>query len=120
MLEIEQERQARAKADKQLEALRAQVAATELRERQAALSHAELAAKLEARCDAAVSVERMLRQTLQTLEGELRTAQEKLQASQQDAMRYRTQAETVQGMLDRMSAPAAPVAPLGRRQKKTE
>lgn len=120
LLEIEQERQARAKADKQLEALRAQVAATESRERQAALSHAESTAKLEARCDAAVSAERMLRQTLQTLEGELRTAQEKLQASQQDAMRYRTQAETVQGMLDRMSAPAAPVAPSGRRQKKTE
>jgi chromosome segregation ATPase len=110
LLEIEQERQARAKADKQVEMLRAQVSAVEARERQAALAQAELSAKLEARCGAAVSSEQGLRQSAQSLEQELRALREQLLAAQQDTMRYRTQAETVQALLDRLGASPAPSA----------
>lgn len=110
LLEIEQERQARAKADKLVEALRTQVSAVEARERQAALAHAESAAKLEARCSAAASTELGLRQSAQLLEQELRTLREQLLANQQDVMRYRTQAETVQALLDRLGASPAPSA----------
>lgn len=110
LLEIDQERQARAKADKLVEALRAQVSTVEARERQAALVHAESIAKLEERCGAAVSAEQGLRQSAQSLEQELRALREQLLAAQQDTMRYRTQAETVQALLDRLGASPAPSA----------
>ena len=110
LLEIEQERQTRVKSDKQVEALRVQMSAVETRERQAAVAQAESIAKLEARCGAAVSTEQGLRQSAQSLEQELRSMREQLLAAQQDATRYRTQAETVQALLDRLGASPAPSA----------
>ncbi len=109
LLEIEQERQARAKADKQVEALRTQVSAAEARERESGLAQAEAIAKLAARCEAGGAVERNLKQAIQSLEQDLRLAREHLLAAQQDAVRYRAQAETVQTLLDRLAtAPAKP------------
>jgi DNA repair exonuclease SbcCD ATPase subunit len=115
LLEIEQERQARGKADKQVEVLRAQLAASEARDRQAALEHAEAVARLQARLEAAMAAEKELLQARQTLGHELSGVREQLLASQQEATRYRAEAQTVQGLVDRLAATAS--QPKGTRKK---
>lgn len=113
--EIEQERQARGKADKQVEALRAQLAAHQARDRQAALEHAEVIARLQARLEAAMAAEKELLQAHQALEQELGGAREQLRASQQEATRYRAEAQTMRGLVDRLAATAP--QPKGTRKK---
>jgi chromosome segregation ATPase len=117
LLEIEQERQARAKADKQAETLRTQTSASEARERQAALEHAEALARLQAKCDAASSAEGDLRSANQALEQQLRVLREQLLLSQQDATRYQAEAQTVQAVLDRLTVSAAPPPSRASRKK---
>lgn len=107
LMEIEQERQARAKADKQVEALRAVLSVAEARERQGALEQAEAIARLQAKCDAATAANAAQLRTNDALDQELRRAREDLLASQEAATRYRTEAHTVQALLDRLSSPAA-------------
>ena len=113
LLEIEQERQARSKADKQIEALRAQALTAETRERQAALDQADALARVQAKCETALSAEA----TSQALEEELRSTREQLLASQQQAASYRAEAHTVQALLDRLSLAAAPAASKTARKK---
>ena len=115
LLEIEQERQARGKADKQAEALRGQLAASEARDRQAALEHAEAVARLQARLEAAMAAERGLLQARQALDQELGGTREQLLVSQQEATRYRAEAQTAQCLVDRLSAEAS--QPKGTRRK---
>lgn len=112
LLEIDQERQARAKAEKQLEALRGQLSQAGAREREAALEHAETVARLQAKCNAAALADKALRKANEDLAQGLHTAREQLQVSQQEATRYRTEAHTVQAVLERLAkAPAAPARP---------
>lgn len=107
LLEIEQERQARSKADKLAEALRAQVTQGEARERQAALEHAEGMARLQAQLDVAHAAHKALQQAAEAQDRELRTMRDQLLTSQQEATRYRTEARTVQSVLDRLTTPAS-------------
>lgn len=106
LLEVEQERQARAKAEKQVEAFRSQVSQADMRERQAALGHAEALARLQSKYDSVSTAENTSQQVQRALEQELRAAREQLQVSQQEATRYRIEAQTVQSLVDRLAAPA--------------
>ncbi len=115
LIEIEQERQARAKADKQVETLRAQLAAIEARDRQAALEHAEATARLQSRLETSMTSEKELLQARQALEHELGGMREQLLTSQQEATRYRVEAQTVQGLVDRLAATAP--QPKGTKKK---
>ena len=115
LMEIEQERQARGKADKQVEALRGQLAASEGRDRQAALERAEAIARLQSRLEAAMAAEKEVLQARQALEQELAGVREQLLASQQEATRYRAEAQTVQALLDRLATTAS--KPKGARKK---
>lgn len=62
-------------------------------------------ARLQAKHDAAVNAERKQHEANKALSCELRQTQERLQASQQEATRYRTEAQTVQALLDPGSRP---------------
>lgn len=115
LMEIEQERQARAKAEKQVEALRAQLASSEARDRQAALEHAETIARLQARLEGVMAAEKEHLQARQALEQELGGVREQLLASQQEAARFRVEAQTVQGLVDRLAATTP--KPKGTRKK---
>ena len=118
LLEIEQERQVRAKAEKQVDALRAQLSQGDARERQATLEHAEEVTRLQSKCDTALAAHKASQQANQALELELRDAREQLQASQQEATHYRIEAQTVQTVLERLTIPAPP-APSRPVKKKT-
>lgn len=107
LLEIEQERQARIKAGKQVESLRGQAAEADTRARQIALEQAEGIAKLQAKLDAAVAAEGALRQANEALALDARDLRDRLAASQQDVTRYRTEAQTVQALVERLAAPRA-------------
>lgn len=116
LLEIEQERQARTKADKQVETLRGQLAQAAARDRQVALEHAEAIARMQAKLDTALAAEIASKQAQQATEHDLRDVREQLQASQQEATQYRTQAHTMQALLDRVMVPApAPSKPVKKR-----
>jgi uncharacterized membrane protein len=106
-LEIEQERQARIKADKLVESLRGQAAEADARARQIALEQAEGTAKLHAKLDAAVAAEGALRQANEALALEVRDLRDRLAASLQDVTHYRTEAQTVQALVERLAAPRA-------------
>lgn len=117
LLEIEQERQARAKSDKLAESLRSQLAQSESRGRQAALQHAETIAKLQAQLDAAYVAQQALEQINQAVDQEVRTTREQLLASQQEATRYRAEAQTVQSVLERLALAAPAASPKVTKKK---
>jgi chromosome segregation ATPase len=116
-MEIEQERQSRSQADKQVEALRAQLAQGEARERAAALENADVITRLQAKCDAAQAAASATQQECAALKHEVSTAREQLQASQQEVTRYRAEAQSVQAVIDRLTA-SAPVAATKPSRKK--
>lgn len=104
LLEVEHERQARIKADRTTEALRGQVAQAEARERDGALRHTEAYTRqqanltaAEAGCEAAMAEGRALTQRLAELE--LR-----LEAANQQSMRYRTEATMAKDLIERMTS----------------
>jgi hypothetical protein len=119
LLEIEQERQARSKADKTSEALRGQLAQAESRERQASLEHTEAFTRQQAQLQAAEAVHQAAQAQLKQLEEQVSSLQDRLATSQQQVTRYRTEAETVQGLLERLAPPAVPTpAPAKPTRKK--
>lgn len=107
LLEIDQERQARARAEKSLETFRLQSAQAEDRLRSETQTMTETNAKLSAKVDAFEAANRDLRsqadraaETTDALRGQLRTAEN-------DAARAKTEAETLQGVLSRLSTSSA-------------
>jgi chromosome segregation ATPase len=116
LMEIEQERQARAKADRLSETLRGQMASAEVRERQAAVEHAEAITRLQAKQDAASISEKALQQSKQALEEELRASHARLLTAQEEATRYRAEAQTIQAVLDRLTV-AAPPTKIARKKR---
>lgn len=92
--------------------------ANEKRDRQAALDHAEVVGRLQARLKAALDAEGVALQARQALEQELSGVRERLLASQQDARRYRAEAQTVQDLVNRLAATAS--RPKGTRRKAAE
>ncbi|MBL0726590.1 DNA-binding protein [Piscinibacter sp. HJYY11] len=110
LLEVEQERQARTKADKLAEALRGQMATQEAQGRQKELAQAEITARLQSRVDALQAATQRRGIDNEALQHQVAQLRDQLQASQQEATKYRTEAETVQALLQRLNpAPAAAV-----------
>ncbi|MBT2336535.1 DNA-binding protein [Variovorax paradoxus] len=105
LLDIDQERQARAKADKQLEALRAQSAQAETRHRESLLSQADAVTRLQIKADAAETSQRELTASNRSLATEIQAMREQHAASQQEALQYRAEAQTLRALLDRLSPP---------------
>lgn len=119
LLEIEQERQARSKADKLLEGVRAQSADADAKARAAGLEHAQTLARVQAELAGAGHTGKELRAANERLERELHALRERLEDSRQEAIRYRTEAQTIQSLLDRLTIePLVPPPTKGRRAKK--
>ena len=114
LLEVEQERQARGKADKQVESLRGQVAALEAQDRQKGLAHAEASARLQAQVDTLGATTQRQSSENELLHSQVVQLREQLQVSQQEATKYRAEAETVQALLQRLNPSAAPKSPRRR------
>lgn len=110
LLDIDHERQARIKADKQLEALRGQLAQAEARHRESLLGQADVVARLQVRADAAEDSQRELTASNRGLADDLQTTRERLAAAQQEATQFRAEALTLRALLERLSPPE-PVPP---------
>lgn len=127
LLEIEQERQARGKADKLIEALRVQLGQMEQRERQAELAAAETAARLQSQHAAAVDAQRVTAGMVEQLRGELEHSRQLLATSREELSRYRAEAETARALVERLAPGAAsplvdgpPTPAKSRRKPRTE
>jgi len=111
LLEIDQERRARARADKQVEGLRAQLAQTEARLRDEASTAADAQARLQAKADALEQSNIGLRAAAQAAQSELKDAQTQVATSQADSLRNKTEADTLREVLRRLTPAEAPPAP---------
>ncbi|MFN3809029.1 MAG: DNA-binding protein [Roseateles asaccharophilus] len=116
LIEIDQERQARAKADKLVESLRAQLAQAETEDRRLRIEHAQTLGPLQAQHVSAKAKLEELSQAKVALEAELSALRPQLQASLEATAQYRTQATTLQVLVDRMAP--APTAPKNSNRKK--
>jgi len=123
LLEIDQERQARIKVDKQLEALRGQLAQTEGRHRESLLAQADAVTRLRVKADAAEDSQRELTARNRSLVDDLQATRERLAVAQQEATQCRAEAQTLRALLERLSppepvpeAPASKVAKPGARK----
>lgn len=104
LMEIEQERQARAKADRQVEVLRSQITLNESKERQQTLEHAEAVARLQALVESLQGAERVRQKALTDLEATLVTVQAELVGSRNETTRAQAEARTLQGVVDRLTS----------------
>jgi len=112
LLEIDEDRQARAKAEKQLEALRVQAAKDNARHREVELEQADTLGRLRAQFDAAqVSIRELSAARLQLADQLEATSRELTEVSQR-AVANKAEADTMRSMLERMP-PASPAAPAG-------
>ena len=103
LLHIEQERQARIKADKQLEALRGQLAQTESHHRESTLAQADIVTRLQVKADAAEGVQRELTTSNRRLVDDLQAARERLAVAQQEATQFKAESQTLRALLERLS-----------------
>lgn len=110
MLDIDHERHVRIKADKQLEALRSQLAQTEGRYRESMLAQADAVTRLQVKADAAEDSLRELTASNRSLVDDLQVTRERLAAAQQEATQCRAEAQTLRTLLERLSPPE-PVSP---------
>ena len=116
LLEIDQERQARAKTDKVVESLRAQLAQAEADDRRLRVEHAQALGPLQARVASAEAKAEELSQAKAALEAELGSLRPQLQASLEATAQYRAQAITLQSLVDRM-APASTAPKISTRKR---
>ena len=110
LLEIDEERQARAKAEKQLEAVRGQAAKEGARHREVELEQADALGGLRAQFDAAQASIREHAARCLELSDQLDATSRELVAARQDAAASKAESETMRSMLDRMP-PASPAEP---------
>ncbi len=120
LLDVDQERQARAKSEKALEGVRAQAAQTEERLRSDIQALSETNARLASKVD---TLEAANRQTSAKLEENVATAEglrEQLRLSQDEAARAKTEAHTLQTVIQQLSpVPPSPAAARAPRTRKT-
>ena len=108
LLEIDEERQARAKAEKQLEAVRGQAAKEGARHREVELEQADALGRLRAQFDAAQASIRELSAARLQIADQLEARSRELTEVSQRAVANKAEAETMRAMLERM--PPAPRA----------
>ena len=110
LLEIDEERQARAKAEKQLEAVRGQAVKEGARHREVELEQADALGSLRAQFDAAQASIRELSAARLQIADQLEATSRELAEVSQRAVANKAEAETMRAMLERMP-PALPVEP---------
>ena len=110
LLEIDEERQARAKADKQLEAVRGQAVKEGARHREVELEQADALGRLRAQLDAAQASIRELSAARLQIADQLEATSRELTEVSQRAVANKAEAETMRAMLERMP-PASPAEP---------
>lgn len=108
LLEVEQERQARSKADKLVESVRAQLGQAEQRERHGALEQAEAVARLQSQLSAAADAQRTATDLNAQLRSEGESLRQQLTTSREEAARYRAEAETVRLLVERLAPSSTP------------
>ncbi|KQY80936.1 DNA-binding protein [Pelomonas sp. Root1444] len=106
--EVEQERQARARADTAAEAARQRLAEVEAAAREQAVQHAAKATRLEIDANQAKLALNMAAQARDELNREVATLQQQLADRQQAASRYQAEAKTLQALIERLTPPPAP------------
>ncbi len=110
LLEIDEERQARAKAERQLEAVRGQAVKEGARHREVELEQADALGRLRAQFDAAqVSIRELSAARLQIAD-QLEATSRGLTEASERAVANKSEAETMRSMLERMP-PASPAEP---------
>lgn len=121
LLEIEQERQARARADKTAEGLRDKLGQIEARERQQSLEHAEVATRAQMELNAKnVALQRAL-EVQEALEREADALRRQLGHVQQASARHEAEAQTLKTLVERLTptAPAQAASTRSARRKVT-
>lgn len=121
MLEIDQERQAKARAEKQVESLRGQVSSLEGKAREAAQEHAEATSRLQSQLKAAQDGHETAKRAAEGLSGRNEGLIERLAAADRQLLQAQTEAQTLRGLVDRLSpapAPAPGAAATAVRQRK--
>lgn len=122
LLEIDEERQARAKAEKQLEALRGLAAKEGARHREVELEQADALGRLRAQFDAAqVSIRELSAARLQ-IAGQLEATSRELIEASQRAVANKAEADTMRSMLERMppASSAEPTSPPAKPKIKSQ
>jgi len=103
LLDIDHERQARIKADKQLEALRSQLAQAEGRHRESLQIQVDAVTRLQVKVDAAEDSQRELTASHRSLVDDLQATRERLAVAQQEATQFKAEAQTLRALLERLS-----------------
>lgn len=107
LLEIDGERQARARSDKTAESLRDRLAEAEGRERQQALEHAEVSTRLQMELTAAKTALQQAQHGAADHQRDIASLRQQLAEVQQAAARHHAEAQTLQALVARL-APAPP------------
>lgn len=105
LLEVDQARQALAKAERQRDALQVESATEAERARAAQVEHARAAAQLQERLDAALARELALGHREEAVRHELAAAHQRLAQERQDAGALRAEAQTLRDVVAQLSAP---------------
>jgi len=112
LLEIDQERQARAKADKLNEALRTQLAASEMRVQEQTQRRLEDVTRLQTQLEAANANAASAAQALETQSELVSNLEERLEDSSRQVLQASTELQTMRALVDRLTpAPAPTPAP---------
>lgn len=106
LLEIDQERQARAKAEKLAESLRTQLSGIESHHRDVDREVAESISRLQAQLESATSARAEIDETLHIKSTEVEQLRRQLADAERETLLARSEAQTVRSVLDRL-APAS-------------
>lgn len=117
LMEIEQERQARAKAEKATEVAREKLALAEARERQQSLEHAEAVTRLQMEANTAKAALQATQEAQRGVEQQLGELRAQLADAQQAAARHQAEAQTLQGLVARLTPAGAPALARPARKK---
>ena len=108
LLEIEQERQTRFRAEKTAEALRDKLGQAESRERQQSLEHAEAATRAQMELNARSAALQRALEAQEVLAGDAEALRRQLGEVQQASARHEAEAQTLKSLVERLMPPPPP------------
>lgn len=108
LLEIEQERQARARAEKTADGLRDKLGQAESRERQQSLEHAEAATRTQMELNAKSAALQRALEVQEALAGDAEALRRLLSEVQQASARHEAEAQTLKSLVERLTSPPPP------------
>ena len=119
LLEVDQERQARVKAEKALDSLRSQAAAAEAQRRDEEQRRIETASRMQAALAAATASAVTASSAAEAKDAQIQSLQNQLAEASRQALQARTEADTVRTIVERLTpAAAAPEDTSGRRARR--